>query len=155
VKEWFPLHLWEWLLQARKNPNLFEVRTLQFCHSARPFLYSEEPPWHDQGIPHANFERTYRGAVLKQLNWQRENCEKQLEPGSTTGEHAEHLRFIENWSREGNMLEINEFMATRCFKSAFRLFMENPGVWSAGDTTCCAWIIRTLQFFIPSALMMN
>jgi hypothetical protein len=69
------------------------------------------------------------------------NCEKTLKPGSMTGENDEHLRFIENWKREENMLEINEFMATICFKSAFGVSMENPRMWNVGDMICCACII--------------
>jgi hypothetical protein len=58
-----------------------------------------------------------------------------------TGGHVEHMRFIMNRPREENMLETNEFMEMRGFKSNFRLFMEKPRVWDAGDMVCSACII--------------
>jgi hypothetical protein len=101
------------------------------------------------------FEQMYRGTTLNQLDWQKENATDNLGQILRLEEHVEHLRFIADRFREEKLLDINEFMATRSFKSILRLFMENPRVWNAGDTIFCAGIIRTLQFFIPSAFIIK
>jgi hypothetical protein len=61
--------------------------------------------------------------------------------------HAKHMIFITNRPREENMLETNEFMATRCFKSNFKLFIANSHMWNAGDTVCCACINMNTAIF--------
>jgi hypothetical protein len=85
--------------------------------------------------------------------WENSQMEPESKFMNVLGEKP--LGFITDGVERRNVSKGTEFMVTRCSKSNRRSSITPPYVQSTCDKVFGAYVMRTPQFFIPPAFMMN